>query len=51
MGGLNWADVGPLMCKYLHGIGIDVVICLPRERANDPKFLSEQHLLRSEKTG
>jgi len=34
------------MCKYLHGIGIDVAIYLPRERAIDPKFLSEGYLLR-----
>ena len=45
LGGLDWADVGPLMCKYLHGIGIDVAIYLPRERAIDKKYLSEQHLL------
>ncbi len=45
LGGLDWADVGPLMCKYLHGIGIDVAIYLPRERAIDRKLLSESHLL------
>jgi O-acetyl-ADP-ribose deacetylase (regulator of RNase III) len=46
LGGLDWADVGPLMCKYLHGIGIDVAIYLPRERAIDRKLFSEEHLLR-----
>jgi O-acetyl-ADP-ribose deacetylase (regulator of RNase III) len=45
LGGLGWADVGPLMCKYLHGIGIDVAIYLPRERAIEPEFLSENYLL------
>lgn len=45
LGGLDWADVGPLMCRYLHGIGIDVAIYLPRERAIDRKLLSEGHLL------
>jgi O-acetyl-ADP-ribose deacetylase (regulator of RNase III) len=45
LGGLDWADVGPLMCKYLHGIGIDVAIYLPRERAIEGKLLSEAHLL------
>ncbi len=47
LGGLNWADVGPLMCKYLHGIGIDVAIYLPRERAIDRKLCSEAYLLKS----
>ncbi len=46
LGGLEWADVGPVMCRYLHGIGIDVAIYLPRERGIDPKFLSEAYLLR-----
>lgn len=45
LGGLKWADVGPLMCRYLHGIGIDVAIYLPREKAIDPKFHSEAYLL------
>jgi O-acetyl-ADP-ribose deacetylase (regulator of RNase III) len=45
LGGLDWADVGPLMCKYLHGIGIDVAIYLPRERKIDRRFLSEAYLL------
>jgi O-acetyl-ADP-ribose deacetylase (regulator of RNase III) len=45
LGGLNWADVGPLMCKYLHGIGIEVAIYLPRERRIDPKLFSEEYLL------
>lgn len=46
LGGLDWACVGPLMCKYLHGIGIDVAIYLPREREIDRKFLSEAYLLK-----
>ena len=45
LGGLAWADVGPLMCRYLHGIGIEVAIYLPRERTIDRKYLSEAHLL------
>lgn len=45
LGGLDWADVGPLMCNYLHGIGIDVAIYLPRERDIDRKLLSESYLL------
>ncbi len=48
LGGLDWANVGPLMCKYLHGIGIDVAIYLPRERAIERKLLSEAYLLRGQ---
>lgn len=33
------------MWKYLHGIGIDVAIYLPRERAIDKQYLTEKHLL------
>jgi O-acetyl-ADP-ribose deacetylase (regulator of RNase III) len=47
LGGLEWADVGPLMCKYLHDIGIDVAIYLPRERAIDKRYLSDEYLLGS----
>ena len=47
LGGLDWKDVGPLMCKYLHGIGIDVAIYLPRERTISPEYLTEAHLLAS----
>ena len=45
LGGLTWAEVGPLMCRFLHGIGIEVQIYLPRERTIDRKYLSEDHLL------
>lgn len=45
LGGWKWADVGPLMYRYLHGIGIAVAIYLPREKALDPKFHSEAYLL------
>jgi O-acetyl-ADP-ribose deacetylase (regulator of RNase III) len=45
LGGLNWADVGPLMFRYLHDIGIDVAIYLPRERITDRAHLSEAYLL------
>ena len=47
LGGLNWKDVGPLMCKYLHGIGIDVAIYLPRERPIQQEYLTASHLLES----
>ena len=47
LGGLNWKDVGPLMCKYLHGIGIPVAIYLPRERTIPQEYLTASHLLAS----
>ncbi len=47
LGGLDWKDVGPLMCKYLHGIGIDVAIYLPRERTIPQEYLTASHLLTS----
>ncbi len=47
LGGLDWKDVGPLMCKYLHGIGIPVAIYLPRERTIPREYLTESHLLTS----
>jgi hypothetical protein len=31
LGQLEWRDVGPLMCKYLSRLDIDVCIYLPRE--------------------
>lgn len=45
LGGLNWATVGPIMCRYLHGIGIQVAIYLPRERGIDRQFLTTSYLL------
>ncbi|RKU13731.1 DUF4433 domain-containing protein [Candidatus Poribacteria bacterium] len=45
LGGLDWKDVGPLMCKYLHGIGIPVAIYLPRERTIPQEYLTPSHLL------
>lgn len=49
LGGLHWAQVGPLMCRYLQGIGIDVAIYLPLERPMDPNLLDEKYLLRADK--
>ena len=45
LGGLDWKDVGPLMCKYLHGIGIPVAIYLPRERTIPKGYLTPSYLL------
>jgi O-acetyl-ADP-ribose deacetylase (regulator of RNase III) len=45
LGGLDWASVGPLMCRHLNDIGIPVAIYLPRERAIDPNLLTSGYLL------
>ncbi|OJJ25754.1 hypothetical protein BI308_09525 [Roseofilum reptotaenium AO1-A] len=45
LGKLQWSQVGPLMCRYLSDIGIQVVIYLPREQKIDPKFLTPDFLL------
>jgi len=50
LGRLDWADVGRLMCKYLHGIGIPVEIYLPRERSIDSQYLKESYLLAHQDT-
>lgn len=47
LGNLDWRDVGPLMCRSLHGIGFDVAIYLPRERSIPHEFLEEKFLLGS----
>ncbi|MBU4398409.1 MAG: DUF4433 domain-containing protein [Planctomycetes bacterium] len=46
LGNLDWRDVGPLMCRYLHGIGFDVAIYLPRERNIPREYLEDKYLLR-----
>jgi len=45
LGNLRWRDVGPLMCRYLHGIGFDVAVYLPREKETPPEFLEDKYLL------
>ena len=45
LGGLNWADVAPLMCGYLDKISIPVEIYLPREYPIEPQHLTESYLL------
>ncbi len=50
LGNLGWADVGPLMCRYLHGIGIQVAIYLPRERKIEQHYLKESYLLTYQET-
>lgn len=45
LGNLSWLNVGPLMCRYLHGIGIDVAIYLPREHPIESQYLTPDYLL------
>jgi len=45
LGNLHWHEVGPLMCRYLHGIGFDVAIYLPREKTIPSELLQEDYLL------
>jgi O-acetyl-ADP-ribose deacetylase (regulator of RNase III) len=45
LGGLEWHDVGPLMCKYLSVIDISVGIYLPREQEIPDEYLKKSFLL------
>lgn len=45
LGGLHWKEVGPLMCKSLHGIGMSVAIYLPREHQIETQYKTASHLL------
>ena len=45
LGGLNWKDIGPMMCRYLSGLDIQVAIYLPQEQEIDPEFLTRKFLL------
>ncbi len=47
LGGLDWKEVGPLMCQYLHGINISVAIYLPREHQIEAQYKTESYLLSS----
>ena len=46
LGKLSWTEVGPLMCRYLHGIDIDVAIYLPRKDPISSEYLKENFLLK-----
>jgi O-acetyl-ADP-ribose deacetylase (regulator of RNase III) len=45
LGGLDWREVGPLMCRYLSQLDIKSAIYLPRERQTDPGLLTAEYLL------
>ncbi len=46
LGGLKWADVGPLMCRYLSRLEIPVHIHLPLERSVPEEQLGREFLLK-----
>ncbi len=48
LGGLEWAEVGPLMCRYLSRLDIPVHIHLPLERDLPEEQLRPEFLLASE---
>ncbi|MCS6887469.1 MAG: DarT ssDNA thymidine ADP-ribosyltransferase family protein [Chloroflexus sp.] len=45
LGGLDWRDVGPLMCRYLATLPIPVSIYLPRTQQIGPELLTPEFLL------
>ena len=47
LGRLKWQDVGPVMCRELAALDIQVAIYLPRERRLSDEHLSPEYLLSS----
>jgi len=45
LGRLEWRDVGPLMCRYLKTLDIQVAIYLPAEKEIDSTLLTKESLL------
>jgi O-acetyl-ADP-ribose deacetylase (regulator of RNase III) len=45
LGQLEWRDVGPLLCRYLSALDIQVAIYLPREKKTPEELLSKDFLL------
>ena len=45
LGGLEWKDIGPLMCKYLSNLDIQVAIYLPQEHQIVPEYLTREFLM------
>jgi len=46
LGGLDWAEVGTLMCRYLDQMDIQAAIYLPQEQAVPEEHLQKAFLLR-----
>lgn len=51
LGGLEWREVGPLMCRYLADLEIQVAIYLPQERQVAEEYLRAEFLLGPGATG
>lgn len=47
LGGLDWKEIGPLMCRYLCQMQIQVAIYLPQEQEVPVEFLTKDFLLAS----
>jgi O-acetyl-ADP-ribose deacetylase (regulator of RNase III) len=45
LGGLDWKDIGPMMCKYLSKLDIQVAIYLPQEGVIASEFLTRNFLI------
>lgn len=45
LGGLDWHDIGPLLCRHLADLDITAVIYLPQEQEIASEFLSREFLL------
>jgi O-acetyl-ADP-ribose deacetylase (regulator of RNase III) len=45
LGGLDWKDIGPLMCRYLSKMDVQATIYLPQEGQISPEFLKREFLL------
>lgn len=45
LGGLDWKDMGPLMCKYVSRMNVQASIYLPQEQNIVPEFLTRAFLL------
>ncbi len=48
LGGLDWKDIGPLMCKYLNQMRIASCIYLPHEKQIPPEQLKPEFFLKSQ---
>lgn len=45
LGGLDWKEMGPLMCRYFSKMEIQIAIYLPQEQSIAPEFLTRTFLL------
>jgi O-acetyl-ADP-ribose deacetylase (regulator of RNase III) len=45
LGGLDWKDIGPIMCRYLSKLDVQVAIYLPQEQEIAPEYLTPKFLL------